>query len=144
MSDAKICPACGAKTVKYAHTLSIGLVRGFYKAVKLAAQGDTILFSDLGTVLTINEATNFHKLRYWGVIEKRGESTVKGGEWVVTDLGFDFLAGRTKLPPKVWTYRKVVKAFEGEPKGIEEITGGYKYRPEYAQEAEPHDPSRLI
>jgi len=123
--------------VEYKHSLSKGLVRAFVRVVKHVAPEQEFSFSDC-EFLTISQATNLHKLRYWYLISKPEKDEAKGGEWLITDLGMDFATGLIDIQPKVWTYRGTVQRFEGEPTTIEQITGGWKYRPDYARESQPH------
>ena len=125
--------------VEYKHSLSKGLVRTFVRAVKRAAPASRFSFSDCGK-LSYSQAANLQKLRYWELIVKAETDKERGGDWIITERGFDFLTGRITLHPKVWTYRGVVTKFEGEKKSIQDITGGWKYRIDYAREAEPHNP----
>ena len=138
-NETEHCPHCGAKMVEYAHTLSKNILRGFVRIVQSHAPKNTFLFSECDP-LSYSQASNIHKLRYWGLIKKVDDSAGKGGDWVITQIAFDFLSGRQPLHPKVWTYRGKVQRFDGEPKYIHEITGGWKYRVDYAQERLPHKP----
>lgn len=132
----KKCPHCNAPMVEYKHGLSKGIVRAFIKAVRRAHPGQAFTISECG--LTYSERENLRKLKYWGLIKKASTNKDKGGDWIITDRGMRFARGTTFLPCKVWTYRGVVQRFEGKDKYIQDITGGWKYRPEYASEAMPH------
>ncbi len=133
----KLCPHCGAKMVEYTHTLSRGLIGGFYKAVKSAAANG---FFEIGKVegLTYSQRENLRKLQYWSVIRKADETSPKGGEWYITTRGMAFIKGVITLSKKVVTYRGDVVRFEGKQTSIGDVTGGWKYRPDYANEAVPH------
>ena len=133
--DAARCPTCGAKIVRYRHTMNRGLVEGL---VALAEAGGEASLADLG--LTRNQVDNFQKLRYWGLVEKvhRDDGTRVAGVWRVTHHGYRFLVG-DRVPRAVWTYR-------GECTGMDFIAGtvearsvapGYQYREEYARRALP-------
>jgi len=132
----KKCPHCGAPMVEYKHGLSKGIVRAFIKAIKHAHPGRQFAIAECG--LTYSERENIRKLQYSGLIEKVGGKE-KGGDWLITDRGMRFAEGKTFLPCKVWTYRGKVQRFEGKDKYIQDITGGWKYRPDYAREATPHE-----
>ena len=135
-TNKKKCPHCSAPMVEYAHTLSKGIVRAFIKAVMHAHPGKTFAISEVD--LTYSQRENIRKLQYWGLMSKVGGKE-KGGDWMISDRGMRFAKGETFLPVKVWTYRGTVQRFDGEDKYIQDITGGWKYRPDYAREAQPHD-----
>ena len=133
----KRCPHCNAAMVEYAHGLSKGIVRAFIKAVQSAHPGRLFTISQCN--LTYSERENIRKLKYWGLIKKADTNKDKGGDWIITDRGMRFAMGRACMPVKVWTYRGAVQRFDGKSKYIQEITGGWKYRPDYAKEAVPHE-----
>lgn len=101
------CSQCGAKTVKYKHSLSHGLVSGLRKVAENAGRREVNLS---GAGLTRNQWDNFQKLKYWGLV---AQSKAKSGCWRVTDKGWKFLAGLVTVPSKVWTYRGVFDRFGG-------------------------------
>ena len=138
MSADRECPHCGAKMVEYKHTLSKGLVRAFTKVVLHAAPGMKFSIADVD--LSYSERGNLPKLKHWGLIKKADVNKDKGGDWLITNLGLNFAAGRVALEKTVWTYRDHVKRFEGEHVYISDIITGWKYRPQYAREAQPHEP----
>lgn len=136
-AEPKRCPHCDAKMVEYTHTLSKGLIRGFYKAVKSAAPNG---YFEIGKVagLTYSQRENLRKLQYWQVIKKADETSPKGGEWFITTRGMAFIKGKISLPKKAITYRGSVVRFDGKETYVGDVTGGWKYRPEYAKEATAH------
>jgi hypothetical protein len=134
MNNTKFCDHCGAKMVEYKHGLAKGLVRSLAK-IGLAGGGPLNIADELK--LTKSEYTNFGKLKYWGLVEKTNPEIERGGIWRVTETGWAFLRGNIKLSPHVWTYRNRVVRYEGGSITIDEVTGGWKYRPEYAREARP-------
>lgn len=127
------CPHCGAKMVKYRHSMSHGLVRVLYKV--WLEQNDAGIFSVATSTLTRNQAGNLQKLRYWGLIFK-APSDGKGGEWIVHKRAGDFLRGEIMLDKIVTTWRGEVIEREGRTV-VTAVTGGWKYRPQWAQEALP-------
>lgn len=135
MEKDSVCECCGAKLVEYKHSLSKGLARCFYRIIQ-AGPGEHEL-SELG--MTYSQRSNFSKLKYWGLVAKIGDPSGKGGKWIVTNKGWNFAYGEIEVPKTVWTFRDAVQRFEGDNVSIETITGGYKYRPEYAADAKPHN-----
>lgn len=135
--SAIICETCGAKVVEYKHGLSKGLVRVLYIIAKYRQAGGAVPMADLK--LTYSQRCNSQKLRYWYLIEKVGDADSKGGNWRVTQRGADFLQGKISVPQFVWTFHGEQIRYEGRYRYIDQVTGGWKWRPDYAREAIPHD-----
>ena len=53
--------------------------------------------------------TNFHKLRYWGLIEKRG----RGWDWHITARGYQYLDREITLPKTAITYNGRLMRYDG-------------------------------
>lgn len=136
MTHPVICETCGAKVVEYKHGLSKGLVRVLYIIARGGKVGETISMSDLK--LTYSQRCNSQKLRYWYLIEKVHDQLSKGGDWRVTNRGSEFLQGIISLPQYVWTFHGEQVRYEGKYRFVDETTGGWKWRPDYAREAIPH------
>jgi hypothetical protein len=128
------CETCGAKIVEYKHGLSKGLLRGLYKLAK--AGGGPINLNTLG--MNYNQQSNFQKLRYWGLVEKSNPDCLKGGDWNITAKGWSFMKGEISVHKQSWSYRGVFVRYDGEKIAFKDVTDGYQYRPEYAQEARAH------
>lgn len=131
----KYCECCGAKMVEYVHVLSKGLVRCLAK-LAVAGGGPLSIADDLK--LSKSEYTNFGKLQYWQLVEHADPQVERGGIWKLTTAGWAFVSGELALQPRVWTYRGRVVRFENAAITIDQVTGGWKYRPEYAREARAH------
>ncbi len=133
----EICEHCGAKVVEYKHGLSRQLARVLYLIARESPAGYPVAMSEVG--LTYSQRCNSQKLRYWDLIKKVGDPRGKGGDWLVTDLGWQFLRAEIALPHFVWTYRGSRVRYEGRLIPITQLSGtGWKWRPEYAQESLPH------
>jgi hypothetical protein len=137
----KLCEHCGAKMVEYPHVLAKGLVRSLAK-LAFAGGGPLSIADDLK--LTKSEYTNFGKLKYWELVEHAHPQIERGGVWMLTETGWAFLRGEISLQPRVWTYRNRVVRFEGVAVTVDRVTGGWKYRPDYARAARPHAPGTLL
>jgi hypothetical protein len=134
--SAVICETCGAKVVEYKHGLSKGLVRVLYLIAQAGLPGSTISMSEVK--LTYSQRCNSQKLRYWYLIEKVHDELSKGGDWRITQRGSDFLQGKISLPQYVWTFHGEQVRYEGRYRYIDQVTGGWKWRPDYGREAIPH------
>ena len=119
--------------VEYKHGLSKGLLRAL---VKFARGGqDVVNLNDCK--MNLSQRTNFYKLKYWGLVVK-ASTNERGGEWRMTLTGWQYVRGEIPLHKYVWSYRGNVMRYEGQQFYIQDITDGWKYRPEYAREAQPH------
>ena len=89
--------------------------------------------------LTRNQWDNFQKLKYWNLVEQiEKDGKKKQGIWQITQDGRLFIEGKIKIRKKVWTYRGVVKEYDGEELMITDIVGRYyRKREDYADEAIP-------
>lgn len=135
MEKIKICECCGAKMVEYKHILNKGLVSALYE---LSRYPDPMPLTELD--ITRNQWTNFQKLRYWGLVEKKrnpdGSST---GCWYVTEIGKRFINNQIQCPKIVWTFRGEFARFEAGDIYFNEIYDPhYRDRRDYARDAEFH------
>ena len=127
----KTCSECGAKTVRYKHGLSVGLVTGLRAIASVGACRLSELLTDRNLI------DNFQKLRYWGFVIPEEEAGVrKSGWWTITNEGRQFLAGEPAFR-YVWTYRGEPVDFDGDIVTIDQVEAGYRLRPDYAREAVP-------
>lgn len=134
------CPHCNATMTEYKHSLSKALLRCLVKLAK-AGRGDFNL-NELG--MNYNQQSNFQKMRYWGLVEKADPTCMKGGKWRMTDLGWSFVEGHTQLRKSAWSYRGEFVRFDGDRVYIQDLTEGWKYRPDYARERRPHEPQQVL
>ena len=134
MEEPKTCPTCGAKMVEYKHGLSKGLCRALAKAWSAFSDTQPHEISEMG--LDYNHRCNFQKLRYWGLVEKVGDPTGKGGRWRVTSDGVKFLMGALRVQKAVWTYRGDAVRFEGPMVSHSDVTGGWELRTDFARNAQ--------
>jgi hypothetical protein len=129
------CPTCGQSTDRHKHTIARQLAN-----VLLSVQHFTVPFHlQKDTNLTKNQYTNFHKLKYWGLVSNRD---VDNGCWYITNTGRYFLQGKIKVPKWVMTYNNHVVERSDELIDVEYCRNfsdkTYKKREEYAQERKPH------
>lgn len=133
MPDKKLCPHCGASMMEYKHSINVGLIAGL---VRLHRHGKPVNLKHLN--LTRNQWDNFQKLRYWDLVTPTADpdGSKKGGTWRLTMKGASFVMGKIAVPRSVWTYRGRKLRYEGSFVKIHDIDEGYKYRPDYAAEAQ--------
>ena len=132
MSSSKVCDTCGAKLVEYKHGLSKGLCRALIQVAIAFRDTKAHEIKEMG--LDYNHRCNFQKLKYWGLVEKVGEQTGKGGLWRITEDGKEFVQGKISVPKFVWTYRGKVERYDGDHITIFDVSGGWKSRSQYAKE----------
>lgn len=127
----EFCPHCGQGIMRQKQSLSRTLVMILRKTAE-AYKPEVHLQKDL--TLTKNEYANFQKLKYWGLVRK----AEKSGFWLITKIGYDFLAGKIVLPKAQWTFNNTVVGQEGGLISIQDLKlepWGYKQREEYSQDA---------
>lgn len=85
------CDHCGHSETAYTHKLNKGLVLALSQLVAYYERHHrrAHILTDLG--LTINQAANFQKLRYWGVVHRDNTG------WIPTDRGAKFIHGEIKI-----------------------------------------------
>jgi len=128
----KYCETCGAKMVRYKHSLCKGIVNGLLRFAKFGPHPQRLC--DKGKLaggMTRNAADNFQKLKYFGIVVKAppdGEAQ-HSGWWQITQRGWDFIRGTKAMPSFMWTYRGEVVDESTELVSIHEI----KHDPYYLQ-----------
>lgn len=129
-----VCQHCGAKMKKYKFSLNRPLVDVLVLMRKLAPVGSPIEINSLN--MTTSQWTNFQKLRYWNLIARyEDKAHPKGGIWVVTQQGADFVDGTLPIRKYAVMYRNELVEYSGDlvfEKQIKQRT--FKTRPEYAQD----------
>jgi len=134
MSEARKCESCGAKLVEYKHSLSKGLARCLYKIALY--KGRAVNLNELK--FTYNQQSNFQKLRYWGLVAKEDPNNLKGGKWIITRKGWQFITDEITVPKTAWSFRGDFIRHEGIEIRFSDITDGYKIRPDYYRESVAH------
>lgn len=138
-NEPETCSSCGAKLVEYRHGMSKLLAKGLRAfAEKYGDKPGEI--ADLG--FDYSTRGNFQKLRYFDLVEKVGDPEGKGGTWRVTQRGLDFLSGKITIPQSAWTFRADRVRYGGKEIAFKSLSGGWNYKPQYAQEATSHEPSQ--
>ena len=133
--EVKHCNCCGAKIVVYPHTLSERLVDCMLKLYKKDNYASHL--DDLG--IDRKQNANFQKLRYFGLVEKKGTA----GYWGLTYLGVEFIAGKVKVASQVWSYRgDTVAPPEGKAKDIKYVNIS-DYFPKVYQKREDYNKNAI-
>lgn len=137
MKNVARCPHCNAKMVEYKHSLNKNVVACLWKFLE---EGGLMAFKDIHQSFTFNQASNFQKLKYWGLVEKveDEEGTRLGGMWAITTLGKNFLKNKTSVFKWVWTYRNKVVKYGGDQLFITDLGyEPYREKIDYASDAVP-------
>lgn len=113
------------KDVQYTHSLTQLLNTCLFRFARAGGRGR------VADILNHSQTCNFHKLRYWKLVEKLG-----GGEWAITKDGYDFLDHKISVPEKVITYRGEVVRYEGLPVFTSDLPPAVWTRNEYAKHAQ--------
>lgn len=106
------CAYCGANVKKYWHRITPALVDALIKLKRSVidkGENKVHLLKDFHgqNELTRHEWNNFTKLRYHGlaVKYKDDDGNHKGGYWLLTRRGSQFLRGEIEIPERVQTFR---------------------------------------
>jgi hypothetical protein len=130
------CPHCGANMKAFWHTLNPGLVSILIKAIQFVhenGKNEFHLQKDLH--LSVNEFSNFTKLRFHALVAKVDE---KPGFWLITRRGGQFLRGEIPVPLKVKTFRNRVIEHWPALVHIDDLKGKIPvFEREYAYEVQP-------
>lgn len=127
-----VCKQCGASMKKFWHRLTPGMVGALEKAGKYVYQHKNEFHprKDLvgGSQFTIVEYNNFQKLRYHALVAKvKRRGILRRGYWLITKRGFDFLAGKVKIPDKVQTFRNRITAYSSRKVFVQQVYGEMPY-----------------
>jgi len=134
------CPHCNASMAVYMHSLTKAQIRPLAKLAN-AGGGPLSIADDIN--LTKSEYGNFAKLQYWDLAEKEGDSE-RGGRWVITETGKQFVKGEIALQRSVRVHRRQVLRREGPMIYITDATGGWKYKPQHIADSVPYNPQREL
>lgn len=108
------------------HKMTPGLVKGLSKmGIIIRENGkNDVNFSEISSGDSLAVGTNFHKLRYWGLIAHvlEGGNRVRG-RWLLTRNGAKFLRGELAVPKTVSTWRNHIKSKSEELVFIDAIKG---------------------
>lgn len=113
MMDKKLrhCLCCESSLSKSDHVITKGMVTGLIKFAKYSLENrlryvNPRLEMRWAYQLTLNESSNWTKLRFFGLIAKyKVDGKHVGGKWVVTRNGWAFLRGELPIPSHVKTFR---------------------------------------
>ena len=133
-SDAETCPACGAKLVTYKHRLTRALVNIMITLAEANAVGAVHKHVDeLG--LTRSQCQNLPKLKHWQFVGQ-DQAHRNSGKWALTLAGSAFIAGKSKAPLELWTFRNELVEQGDKSVGVADLTGeAARTRSDYASDA---------
>jgi hypothetical protein len=135
--NADACSSCGASTKKYTHNLSEGLVHSLKKFVYVLKKERKLTANIVsGVGFTVNEANNFQKLAYFGLVGKAKNK----GEWYLTKKGLNFLQGHDNAPKQVTTFRSKVVDRSVELAHIRDYGGPIEWQKDFtASDTDTHE-----
>ena len=123
----QICPHCKAIMKVYSHKLNRPLAQALFRlATRPNGRGS---ISHIG--LTHSQICNFHKLRYWELVEK-----IEGGVWQVTNFGRMFLENTYPVYERVLSYRGKLSSVDKNSKQVkfsDYLDFKYERREDYVQ-----------
>lgn len=121
-----LCPACGQNVRLATRSISPSQVRALAAIAAFSKHADAHAWVDVAKFEGMRGG-DYAKLRFWGLIESRTEST---GVWRVTHLGRKFLSGKHLVPKNVFVYNNRVRAVSEEVIGVRDIIGGNETLPD--------------
>jgi hypothetical protein len=103
------CPCCDQYAKIYNRKLNSAMARSLILVDKYFSMPDAEEHLHVERYLTkYTRATDFYKLRFWGLIEAKDRSIVDGipnaGYWKMTQLGKDFVRDLVRVPARVAIY----------------------------------------
>jgi len=135
-----VCPCCDGLAQRYKRsigsTMAVLLIRTYH-----ATNG--------GGWIHIQSRTDarggdYAKLRYWGLVEPRGDQQDDGnssGFWRITDLGIAFVERRVKVFRYIYLYQGVYRGYDPDPRAVVSIDQSlgkkFRYDDLMAESAEP-------
>lgn len=142
----KHCEHCGASMVTYKRSLSQGLVHSL-KLIAIHSLKETPV-PVCALKLTNSEYSAVAKLKLWDFVESitsDGDVSGRGGHYVMTEKGWQFLKGEITVPKQIVVYRNtVIDALPGLV-GVKDLLEGWWYKPKVIRESQPYEPQlRLI
>jgi hypothetical protein len=136
-----VCPCCDGLAQRYKRsigsTMAALLIRTYW-ATKDG--GDWVHIQSR----TDAKGGDYAKLRYWGLVEARGDRQEDGnssGYWRITDLGISFVEKRVKVYKYIYLYQGVYRGYDPNPRAvvsIDQVLGKrFSYEDLMAESAEP-------
>lgn len=134
-NEPKICECCGAKIVEYRFVFNRGLAVFLGRLFDTSGPDKQPVKTD-SLKLTYSQRTNSQKLRYWGLAQPVIDANTerKRGWWQITDKGMKFVLGQTTIPKYAYTMRNVITRLDGERIRFLQVSNGYEYRKDYAEQ----------
>lgn len=126
-----VCPTCGRRIIETPHGLNQTIIHGLWR---LHNAGGRSRLDKLN--LTNSQFTNFQKTQYFGLAIRAKDAEGKiNNEWILTNAGLEFLAGRRQMPKQVFVFNGKVSRVSTEKVYIDEITNCVQYKVEWQQNA---------
>lgn len=127
-SKAQICPCCGQTVKMYKEKLRKAALRSLIKLCSETKNGEYRHINDMSTY-----GGGFAKLRYWGLVEEMpndSHNKKTSGWWTATQLGRDFIEGKTTMRTYIKLYNATFYGFDGGMVTINEALddGDFNYR----------------
>ena len=129
------CPCCNDKLVAYKHCINTGILSALYR---LSISGGVANANrELG--LNHNQAANFQKLQYWGLIapvmQDNNPNVKEKGMWSLTPLGLAWLNGEQQVRKTPVTFRKDVIEMTGPLITPDDVNPEYRQIEDYTGDA---------
>jgi len=119
-----ICPCCGQFSKIYTRKLNSGMAYSLLRIARAFPNGEWVHVERFSKSDT--RAAEFSKLRFWGLVEPKGERKEDGnsaGYWRVTQKGYAFVGLKTLIPAKAQIYNNGCRGFSDQQINIIQALG---------------------
>lgn len=124
----EICPCCKQMVKMYSRKINSGMVLFLIGLYKLTKRNGRQYFSNTFVMHEMNltaTSLDYSVLKHFGLMSENFNTDTKkkkSGEWIITNLGIDFIEGKVSITENVLLYNNRVNGFEGKDIFIKEIT----------------------
>ncbi len=122
------CPCCKQKVKMYSRKINSGMVLFLIGLYKLTKRNGRQYFSNTFVMQEMNltaTSLDYSVLKHFGLIAENFNTDTKkkkSGEWMITNLGLEFIEGKVSIQENVLLYNNRVNGFEGRKVEIKDVT----------------------
>lgn len=135
-----VCPCCDGLGQRYKRSIGSTMAALLIRTYHATRAGDWIHIQSK----TDARGGDYAKLRYWGLVEPRGDEQADGnwsGYWRITELGCRFVERRIRVYKYIYLYQGVYRGYDPDPRAtisIDQALGKqFRYDVLMAESAEP-------
>lgn len=136
-----VCPCCDGLAQRYKRSIGSTMARLLIATYWAARRDEPWVHVQSKTDA---KGGDYAKLRYWGLVEPRGDQRDDGGSsgyWRITDLGVAWVERRVRVFKYIYLYQGIYRGYDPDPRAvisIEQALGKrFRYDVLMAESAEP-------